>query len=106
MGPVVEMTYYYCRLADEKFGPVVRAGDRLVYRGASRFAWIDPIFDLEPGTVCQVLSIEYDEAAVAPDYDPYDSHYHYRVRGLEEHGTLVSAEIVALFGLQSCPDAL
>ena len=59
MGPVVEMTYYLCRRAEEKFGPVVHAGDRIRYRPLPRFAWIDPIFDLEPGSVCQVLSVDY-----------------------------------------------
>ena len=97
---LVQQTYYLVRLAEERLGPVVAVGDRLVYRAQSRIAWLDPIFDLPPGTVCEVVSIGYDPATGAPDYDEFDNHYHYTLRGMEEHGGLSTTEVVALFDLE------
>lgn len=96
----VEQAYYLVRLAEERLGPVVAVGDSLVYRAQSRIAWLDPIFDLPPGTVCVVVSIDYDPATGSPDYDESDNHYHYTLRGMEEHGGLSSTEIIALFDLR------
>lgn len=96
----VEQTYYLVREAEERSGPLVEVGDRLVYRAESRFPWIDPIFDVLPGTAFDVLRVDYDPATGEPDYDGYDNHYHYDLRGLEEHGGLSTTEVVALFDLE------
>ena len=93
------------RLAEERLGPVVAVGDRLVYRAQSRIAWLDPIFDLPPGTVCVVVSIDYDPATGSPDYDESDNHYHYTLRGMEEHGSLNTTEVVSMFDLHGAPRA-
>ena len=99
------MTYWLCRRAEEAYGSVVHAGDRIVYRSASRFSWIDAVFEIDPGTVCQVLSVEYDEAVGTPDYDEWDNHYYYRIRGLEGHRVLDTTEIISLFEVASRRDA-
>jgi len=104
MEPVLT-TYHLVRRCEEMFDAPVDVGHKLIYRSKSRFPWIDLIFDLEPGTVCEVLSVEYDPAVGSPDYDPEDNHYHYKVRGLEEHGTLSTTEVVSMFDLQGTPDA-
>jgi len=99
------MTYYLVRRCEEMFGPPIDPGHRLIYRSESRFPWIDRIFDIAAGTVCEVLSVEYDPALGAPDYDPEDNHYHYKVRGLEENGSLNTTEVVSMFDLQGEPRA-
>jgi hypothetical protein len=99
------MTYYLVRRCEEMFGPPVEPGHRLIYRSESRFPWIDMIFDIAAGTACEVLSVECDPAVGAPDYDPEDNHYHYKVSGLEEHGTINTTEVVSMFDLQGTPDA-
>jgi hypothetical protein len=93
------------RRCEEIFDAPVDVGHKLIYRSKSRFPWINLIFDLEPGTVCEVLSVEYDPAVGGPDYDPEDNHYHYKVRGLEEHGTINTTEVVSMFDLQGIPGA-
>jgi len=104
MGPV-GMTYYMVRRCEEMFGAPIEAGDRLVYRARSRFDWIDLVFDMDAGAVCEVLSVQYDPARGSPDYDPEDNHYSYKVSGLEEHGTLNTTEIVSMFDMKGVPDA-
>jgi len=97
----VKGTYFFIRVAEELFGNPLQKGDRLTYREDSRFSSIDPIFDLPPGTICEVLDVEYDPAEPGntedQDYNPWDNHYYYHLRGLDEHGRLDTTEIVALF---------
>jgi len=99
------MTYYLVRRCEEMFGPPIEPGHGLIYRSESRFPWIDLMFDIPAETACEVLSVEYDPAVGAPDYDPEDNHYHYKVRGLEEHGSLNTTEVVSMFDLQGEPRA-
>ena len=98
-----QLTYYLIRRAEEMYGAPVCAGDWLTYRSHSRLPWIDPVFEIRPGRACRVLSVEYDPAIGWPDYDAEDNHYHYRVRPLEHHDTLVTTEIVALFDTRRVP---
>ena len=92
----VEETYCLVRIAEEHFGPPVKKGDRLIYRGNSRFPWFDPIFDTSPGKVCEVLEVETESV----NTDLRDNRYHYYLKGLEEHKGINTTEVVALFDLE------
>lgn len=101
----VKATYFLIRKCEEMFGNPVEKGDKLIYRGNSRFPWIDAIFDIPAGTTFEIEDVIYDPAVPDyPDYinyEPGDNHYYYRVKGLEKHGRLCTTEIVALFDLKT-----
>ena len=102
----IESTYALVRLIEERRAALLAPGQVLVYRSVSRFPWIDLIFDLEPGTRCMVLSADYDSLNSPSESDAFDNHYYYTLEGLEDHGGIVTTEIVAMFDLDGTPDLL
>jgi hypothetical protein len=95
--PRVEQTYFLVRLIEELAGPIFLPGDRLIYTGQSRLDWIDPVFEKDAGAVAEITAMDYQRADKEPDFDPWDNHYHYAVRGWESHGTLDTTELLCLF---------
>lgn len=102
MGKVLA-TYYLIRNVEERFGSPLVVGDVLVARESSRLPWIHEIFPVNPGDQFSITEIEYTEAS-EPDYDPWDGHYRYHLKGLEEHGGISTTEIASLFDLVDEPD--
>ena len=56
----VELTYSLFRELEEAGMGLLMPRQILTYRSVSRFPWIDLVFDLDPGTNCEITNAEYD----------------------------------------------
>ena len=91
----VSLTYRLYREAEEH-GFHALPGTVLIYRETPRFPWFHSVFDLPPGTRCEVKSVDYDPCE-GEGQEWWDNHYHHVLTGLEDHGGISTTETAALF---------